>query len=204
MHFTKLVRFVNDLGRWRSLLSAEEHPLFDRIALALWLSVGLSDPMPEREDKEGLAKFHELIQELITTEEQPRAQASVPYATSLSAVQREYLAKEEQTAEESAPIAIPIPGGSRKRVFDEALDAGDDDGFSISDVFDVEGFLAQSVGDESHTGEVLDLGLNDVLSTTVLVLASTAFSVFLTLTTGMSIVLYFPFSLCVVGRRGHS
>lgn len=179
-------RFVNDLGRWRSLLSAEEHPLFDRIALALWLSIGLSDPVPERADKEGLAKFHGLIQDLVTLQDYPLTPAPVPYATRLSAVQREYIAREEQTRTQSDPISIPIPGGARKRVFDEALDAEDDDGFSISDVFDVEGFLAQSVGDGSEAGEVLELGWNDILSTTVLVLASTAFSVFLTLTTGMS------------------
>lgn len=179
-------RFVNDLGRWRSLLSAEEHPLFDRIALALWLSFGLSDPVPERADKEGLAKFHGLIQDLVTLQDYPRTPAPVPYATRLSAVQREYIAREEQTRTQSDPISIPIPGGAQKRVFDEALDAEDDDGFSISDVFDVEGFLAQSVGDGSEACEVLELGWNDILSTTVLVLASTAFSVFLTLTTGMS------------------
>lgn len=96
--------------------------------------------------------------------------------------------KEEQTAQASGAVSIPIPGGgARKRVYDEALDADEDgDGFSISDVFDVERFLERSVGDESDGG-ALDLGWNDILSTTALLLASTAFSVFLTLTTGTSI-----------------
>ena len=170
-------------------MGPDEHPLFDRVALELWLSVGLSDPMPERAEKEGLAKFHELVQDLVTPEPLSRDTAHpAPYAMPLSAIQRGYFAQEEQTGAQTSGVAsIPIPGGggTRKRVFDEALDA-DDDGFSISDVFDVERFLAQSVGDDSVTGVVLDLGWNDILSTTVLLLASSAFSIFLTLTTGTS------------------
>lgn len=172
-----------------------EHPLFDRVALALWLSVSFGDPMPERADKENLAKFHELIQDLVTLgKEHPRAPArSVPYATQLSAIQREYASREDERSREqatSAPVSIPIPGGGgRKRVFDESLDEEPDleDDFSISDVFDVDLFLAQSVGDDSEA-KIIDLGWNDILSTTVLLLASTAFSAFFTLATSTSLL----------------
>ncbi|MBE3049230.1 hypothetical protein IMZ48_43375, partial [Candidatus Bathyarchaeota archaeon] len=157
------------MARWRSVLDPAEHPLFDRIALALWLSVSFGDS-PEREDKENLAKFHELMQDLVTLgKEQPRAPArSVPYATRLSAIQREYASKEEERSRgqaTSTPVSIPIPGGGRrKRVFDESLDEEPEleDDFSISDVFDVDLFLAQSVGDDEAGGGVVDLGWNDI------------------------------------------
>ena len=179
------------MGRWRSILDPAEQALFDRIALALWLSVSLGDPIPEQ-DKDNLAKFHESIQDLVTFgKEQPRVPArSVPYASRLSAIQRESVSKEDEQSHSettSGPISIPIPGSSaRKRVFDESLDMEPDfeDDFSINDVFDVDLFLAQSVGDDTMTPEVLDLGWNDILSTTVLLLASTAFSAYLTLATG--------------------
>ena len=197
-------RFVNDLGRWRSLLAPDEHPLFDKIALSLWLSVGLSDPTPERAEKDGLSRFQELMQDLVIPEPHPRAAVHpAPYATPLGAIQREHASKEEQAgAPASGAVSIPIPsGGARKRVYDEALDAdgdGDGDGFSISDVFDVERFLARSVGDESEGGGAPDLAWNDILSTTALILASTAFSVFLTLTTGtfLHFLASFPPSPC--------
>lgn len=185
------------MGRWRSILDPGEHPLFDRIALALWLSVSSGDPMHERADKESLAKFHEQMQGLVTLgKEHPRVPIrSVPYATRLGAIQRGIVLEEDERSRGQAmsdPVSIPIPGGSsRKRVFNESLEMEDvepnfDGNFSISDVFDVDLFLSQSVDDNVDGAGVVDLGWNDILSTTVLLLASTAFSAFLTLATGTS------------------
>lgn len=181
------------MGRWRSILDPTEQLLFDRIGMALWLSISHGDPTPEQ-DKDNLARFHESIQDLITLgKDRPRAPAqSVPYATRLHAIQRDYPSKaDEEASGQTIPgtASIPIPGGgTRKRVFDESLDAeldfGDD--FSISDVFDVDLFLAHSVEDDSAAAGVVDLGWNDILSTTVLLLTSTAFSTFLSLASGKS------------------
>ncbi|SPN98766.1 uncharacterized protein DNG_01807 [Cephalotrichum gorgonifer] len=185
------LEFVNDVLRWRSILDPDDHPLFDKVNFALWFSLGFPDPTPGREDKDSLARFQELMQDIVTLEkENPRAPArTAPYATRLRDIQQEYAAKEDRQPRGQAtsdPVSIPIPsGGARKRVYDESLDMEPEVGygFSINDVFDVDRFLAQSVDSESTADQVMDLGWNDILSTTVLLLASTAFSVLLTLTT---------------------
>ncbi|CAI4212906.1 unnamed protein product [Parascedosporium putredinis] len=194
------LQFVNDLGRWKAVLDPDEIPLFDTIAFSLWAYTDLPDPATyERNDKENLARFQELIQDLVTLERSHHRNPgrTAPYASRLSTIQKQYTAAEGgtgRTATATAPaMSIPIPAGNmartRRRLADEVAftpdSVGDDGtgaGFSIDEFFDVDRFLAESMGSDAPSPErIPDLGLYDILATTALLVASVAFSVILTL-----------------------
>ncbi|PKS11047.1 hypothetical protein jhhlp_002808 [Lomentospora prolificans] len=182
------LQFVNDLGRWKTILAPDEKILFNTIAFSLWAYTDLEEPVHERSDRENLARFQELIQDLVTLERNyHRAPGrSAPYATRLSTIQKQYMATEGLSSGQ-IPMSIPIPGGNmmqRRRMADAAEstpESGDD--FSIDQFFDVDRFLAESMDSESVPGKFPDPGLYDILSITVLLVASVAFSVVLTLMT---------------------
>lgn len=87
-------------------------------------------------------------------------------------------------------MSIPIPGGNmaQKRRLAESVaftpeSESVDDGFSIDEFFDVDRFLAESMDSEPVPKRFPNLELYDILATTVLLVASVAFSIVLTLMT---------------------
>ncbi|KAF6830658.1 ankyrin repeat protein [Colletotrichum plurivorum] len=175
-----LIQFYNDLHRWRAVLPGPSHALFDDLAFRMWAFVPGLDSASDA-DPVGVPRFQGLIQSLLSLEARREDGTSRSSATGtrLSAVHRVF---ERQESRHEVVGAQAIPGRSQSRQqHSSGASSTQQDDFMWSDFLNMDSF-------EDATGELPKASVSNwehALSSTLMLLASVAFSIILSLIIGL-------------------
>ncbi|OLN96899.1 hypothetical protein CCHL11_02461 [Colletotrichum chlorophyti] len=177
------LQFVNDLDRWRSVLPADSQLLFDSLAFGMWAFTPSGDDNFDL-DQDGIRYFQELVNDLVSSERQKASAPSrMPSAGSrLAAVQRAF---EEQNSHQSAGPQVISPSRSQPRHIADVASSAQRDDLVWAEFLHMERFDDLSSKRHSAHSSTTAMGWEDVLSSSVLLLASVAFSIVLVLILGL-------------------
>nr|XP_036582732.1 ankyrin repeat protein [Colletotrichum truncatum]KAF6791523.1 ankyrin repeat protein [Colletotrichum truncatum] len=176
-----LIQFYNDLDRWRSVLPSSSRLLFDELAFGMWAFTPSGDTTSDL-DVVNLPHFQELVQNLLSLE---KRKESVPSRSSasgsrLSAIQREF---ETHETPQAATQGQAIPGRSPTRLDSYASSSTQRDDFLWADFVHMDRF--EDTRGQSNTPPSLPNSWEDALSSTMMLLASVAFSIVLSFMIGL-------------------
>ncbi|OHE90501.1 hypothetical protein CORC01_14205 [Colletotrichum orchidophilum] len=177
------LEFVDDLDRWRSILPASSQLLFDDLAFHMWGYTPLGQ-MPLHPDSECLPHFQDLAQNLISLE---KRKESIPSRIStpgirLAAIQRAFENQETHLGVASSQ-AQTIPGRSQSGQTSYAGSSTQRDDLFWADFLHMDR-LEDTTLRQPAPSSSLNGGWEDVLSSTMLLLFSVAFSIVLGLILG--------------------
>ncbi|KAF9872042.1 ankyrin repeat protein [Colletotrichum karsti] len=175
-----LVQFYSDLDRWRSLLPGSSYAFFDEIAFRMWAFTPPSHAVSDF-DPSNLPHFQGLVQGLISLEKRREAAPSRSSASGsrLSAIQRSF---ETRETSQHAAQGQTIPGRSSTRQTSHPNSSTQQDDFTWADFLHMDRFEDVARG-QSRTPAANSW--EDALSSTMILLASVAFSIVLSLMIGL-------------------
>ncbi|KAK1654969.1 hypothetical protein BDP81DRAFT_416985 [Colletotrichum phormii] len=178
-------QFVDDLDRWRSVLPASSHLLFDDLAFRMWAYTP-SDQGPSHFDPEHLPHFQDLAHNLISLE---KRKESIPSRKSspgsrLVAIQRAFENQEAHVGVTSSQ-AQTIPGRSQSGQSSYAGSSTQRDDLVWADFLHMEHFEEPTSRLPAPSSSFDGGWEDDLSSTTMLLLFSVAFSIVLALIFGL-------------------
>ncbi|GKT48954.1 uncharacterized protein ColSpa_09135 [Colletotrichum spaethianum] len=175
---TIFFQFVNDLDRWRSILPASSQVLFDDLALRMWAYTP-SGGAPSDPNSDSLSHFQDLVQNLISLEKRKESMPSRISApgSRLAAIQRAF---ESQETHMGFSQGQAIPGRSQPCQSSHASSSTQRDDLVWADFLHMEQFEDMASRQTGPSSAEVG-GWEDLLSATMLLLVSVAFSIVLAL-----------------------
>ncbi|KAF5520404.1 hypothetical protein CGCA056_v008642 [Colletotrichum aenigma] len=175
-------QFCNDISKWRSVLPISSLIPFDEVAHEMWEFIPADKPSCDL-DLGNLHHFQGLVQGLLALERRREAAPSRSSASGsrLAAIQRAFDTHESR---QGVAQGQAIPGRSPPRSVAHSTSSTQQDDFMWADFLHMDRFEEMTRG-VSRTPPALPNSWEDALSSTMMLLASVAFSVVLSLVIGL-------------------